>query len=190
MKRLIVFVVVAVGLTGCVSQNMDQGLQALVGQDIHLAMNALGYPTGQQPLLGETVYTWSTTQTFATTTPVTTTTTGTVGNKAVDTATTTYVPTTGTYTCTVQIAADSNNRIKSFQWQGDVGGCAGYANRLKAVAASVHAAAPPPAASFSASPGHDPSNDPDRIRVCVGSDGTRLGYMTGSQCQSRGGSGS
>jgi len=190
MKRMIVPVVAAVGLIGCVFQNMDDGLHALVGQDIRLAINALGYPTGQQPLLSDTVYTWSSVQTFATTTPVTTTTTGVVGRKVVDTTTTTYVPTTGAYACTVQIAADSGNRIKSFQWQGSMAGCAGYANRLKAVAAALHAAASPASASFRAGPTYAPSDDPDRIRSCVGSDGTHLGYLTGSECQSRGGSGS
>ena len=48
-------------LAGCEAaliKNMDRGLQAFVGKDIHSAITVLGEPNRQQAIAGDTVYTW------------------------------------------------------------------------------------------------------------------------------------
>jgi hypothetical protein len=131
MKRLIAVILAGAALAGCVFQNMDDGLKALIGQDVHVAVARLGYPTDKREMLGDTIYIWSTAQTVTGTMPVTSTTTGRVGNVPVQSTTTNFVPTANTYACAIQMAVDSSERIKSYQWQGNIGGCQGYARNLK-----------------------------------------------------------
>lgn len=181
MKRVSMIAVALLGLAGCVFQNMDDGLKGLVGQDVHVAISALGYPVSQRPLLGDTIYVWSTSQTFTSMTPVTSTTTGYVGTTPVQATTTNYVPTTDTYACTIQMAVDSNNRIKSYQWQGNMGGCARYSNALKQFvqAAPKYVAAPSPTAA--------PSSELDRPVTCLDQTGTVIGTINARNCVTLGG---
>lgn len=112
---------------GCATQILNDGLQGLVGEDIHEAFARLGYPDGQRTVLGDTIYIWSTNHNVAMPITTTTTTTGAVGTTPY------YGTTTGmgfvpmAFMCTVQIATDENGRIKNYQWEGNQGGCQRYA---------------------------------------------------------------
>ena len=130
MKRLGTMLLVAAVLSGCVAENMNKGLQGLVGEDIHIAVARLGYPSTQRQMLGDTIYVWGSSQNAVM--PLTTSnyTTGMVGGTPVygTTTNTTLVPVN--YNCTIQLAVDSSGIIKSWQWNGNMGGCAQYANSL------------------------------------------------------------
>jgi len=137
-RKIVLLAVAGVALSGCVFQRMDTGLRNLVGQDIHAAVNAIGYPNGQRQILGDTIYVWSTRSDATFIMPTTSTTAGMVGNVPIYGTTTSYQAVSGTYACTIEIAVDASNRIKRYEWKGNVGGCSSYANRLANVpAASV-----------------------------------------------------
>jgi hypothetical protein len=90
-------------LAGCVVTGLNNGLQALVGQDISAAVKMLGYPNGARTVTGGTLYIWST---------------GNVGS----------VP--NAQTCTIEITVDASNRIKRGQYDGNRGACAPYERDL------------------------------------------------------------
>ena len=120
----------AIGLSGCVSDQLNQGLTGLVGRPIDFAVQRLGYPNAQREILGDTLYIWSTNR--AGVMPILTnqTTTGLVGNVPV-TGTTSglaYVPVQ--YDCTIEIAVTAEKIIKSWRWEGNLGGCQPYAQAL------------------------------------------------------------
>jgi len=131
MNRIVALLVLSLGLGGCVSQNMNEGLQSLVGQDIHAAVARLGYPSGQREILGDTIYVWGSSQNSVMPLSTTNYTSGSVGGVPVygTTTSTNLVPVN--YNCNIQLAVNSQGRIKSYQWSGNMGGCAHYANALK-----------------------------------------------------------
>lgn len=131
MKRIAALFLALLGLSGCVSQNMNNGLQSLVGQDIHAAVARLGYPSAQREMLGDTIYVWGTSQSGVLPMTETNFTTGNVGMTPFSgsTTSTTFVPVN--YNCTIQLATDKDGTIKSWQWSGNMGGCMRYANALK-----------------------------------------------------------
>jgi hypothetical protein len=130
MRRLTGLLLVALALSACVSDQMNQGLGFMVGQNIQTAVSRLGYPDAQRTMLGDTIYVWSTNHQVDL--PMTTTSTimGNVGTVPVyGTAMgTTYVP--ANFNCTIQLGVGPGDIIKNWQWTGNMGGCARYANAL------------------------------------------------------------
>lgn len=57
MRKLIPAAVLL--LTGCIMNKLQANLAPLVGQDIHIAIKKLGYPTSSRVIVGDTVYTWT-----------------------------------------------------------------------------------------------------------------------------------
>jgi hypothetical protein len=109
---------------------MTKGLSALEGQNISAAVNKLGYPQNQETIMGNTVFTWGSSQDVSL--PVTTysTTTGYVGGTSYSgtTANTSYE--NDNFNCTIQIAVDSGGDIIHTQWSGNIGGCMHYSREL------------------------------------------------------------
>lgn len=138
MKRstLTAALFVVLFLPGCVMTNMEEGLNALNGKPITTAVSVLGYPDGQQAFGGDKVYIWSRNFQGSYTLPQTATTTGYIGNTPVY-GTTTYNQThTANYNCQIKLAVGPDDRIKHWEYQGNPGGCGGYARSLKAYADS------------------------------------------------------
>jgi hypothetical protein len=130
MKKLVVLVVVAFTLSGCVSQRMNEGLNNLMGQNIQVAVDRLGYPDGQRTMLGDTIYVWSASHNTMLPMSTTSMTSGSVGTLPVygTTTNTSFVP--ANLNCTIQISTFPDKTIKSYQWSGNNGGCSPYANAL------------------------------------------------------------
>ncbi len=120
------FVVVAL-LCGCATQQLNTGLQTLVGQNIQTAISHLGYPDGQRIVMGDTIYVWSTNRNVVMPLNTTSTTTGAVGGTPYYGTTSSMQMVPMAFQCTVQIATTSDGTIKSFQWEGNQGGCQRYA---------------------------------------------------------------
>lgn len=131
MKRPILMVGVVICLTGCVEQNMNDGLRQLKGQNISVAVAKLGYPDTQRTMLGDVIYVWTSSHDTTLFLPSTATTSGTVGNTPVYGTTTTTEAVPANFNCTIQMATDASGQIKSTQWSGNMGGCEPYANALK-----------------------------------------------------------
>jgi hypothetical protein len=122
--------VCAVVLAGCAGERLNKGLSSMMGQDVRVFVAKWGYPSGKREILGDTIYTWGNASSGVVPIPQTTTTTGFAGNVPVMaiTTSTSYMPVT--YQCTIEVAVDQNDRMKSYQFRGNQGGCAPYANRL------------------------------------------------------------
>lgn len=113
--KLLTSVAALLTVTACVSDHMNQGLNALIGQNIRVAVEKLGYPDSQRTMLGDNIYIWSTHS----------------GGGAVAAAIT---PTMSVavplnFNCTIQIAVQANI-IKNITWRGDPDGCRAYARAL------------------------------------------------------------
>ncbi|WP_298356022.1 hypothetical protein [uncultured Litoreibacter sp.] len=138
MRLLIAFALTV--LASCTTfEDIDDGLDVMRGQKIDTLISILGYPAGERTVAGRRLVVWNTDRTFTTTTPVTTYNSGNAsaygsggyayGNYSG--TSTTYVPTTVNYNCTILVEIDKSNRILSHQFEGNIGGCERYATSLK-----------------------------------------------------------
>lgn len=110
MRRFLVITVCLTGLLcGCASvgDELRARLQTYNGQNIQAVIDRIGYPTSQQKILGDTVYTWN----------------ANVGAVDFDWGRVNLV-------CTIQIATDEGGRIKSFHASGTNGGCQRFDDAL------------------------------------------------------------
>jgi hypothetical protein len=128
----IVFAVSAFALSGCTTfSHMETGLNSLMGQPLQAAIDTLGYPKGQMKVGDDTVYGWG--REFSMNMPQyqTSNTYGQVGGTgfSATTGTTTYVPTN--YNCNIRIAVGPDNLIKDWEFDGNIGGCEAYSERLE-----------------------------------------------------------
>jgi len=118
-------------LSGCMTfTKIENGLTALEGKHIDRAVSVLGYPSGTQTFGNKTIYLWSVSRNGTLVLPQTQSTTGYVGNTPIYGTTTTnqFVPVN--YNCLIKIIVNSSERIISWEYQGNVGGCNQYASRL------------------------------------------------------------
>ncbi len=131
LKSLIaVTAVLSVG--GCSTfSNMETGLNTLIGQPLDAAIARIGYPSGQMQVGNDTVYAWG--RQFSMNMPRynQATTTGRVGGTGFS-ATTGYTSYDNvTYECNVKIITDERGIIKTWEFDGNIGGCDAYSKRLK-----------------------------------------------------------
>jgi hypothetical protein len=114
--RKVLLMLGALGLAGCMQQRMNNGLQALVGQNIQVAVAELGYPDTQRTMFGDTIYIWSAS--------------GPGGAIALQTSPTmtAFMPLRAN--CTIQIATAPDGTIKQGSWRGNQAGCQPYMSQL------------------------------------------------------------
>jgi len=129
MKRLLVLVMLLVG--ACAFDTMNAELPKYVGQPVNDLVARLGYPSGEQTIMGHKVYTWRTDMDYVSTTPVTSTSTGYVNYKPVTLTSTSYVSTPMHLACTIRAVVNSDDRISSVDYEGNNGACLRYSSRLK-----------------------------------------------------------
>lgn len=117
-------------LGGCVTKELNQGLDFLIGQNVSIAASRLGYPDEQREFQGDQIYIWRRSGSFAM--PVTTqsTTYGNIGTTPVfgTTSNTGYV--NQSVACTIQMSAGTDGIIKTWHWEGNLVACEGYARAL------------------------------------------------------------
>ena len=142
-------------VAGCASQQVEKGLQAMVGQPIQAAFGILGYPEGKQSFGNDDVYIWSHERTGGMLMPQVATTYqtygsqslyGTVGrtpvyaNVSPQTVTSStlynqYVPMNAQFR--IKLGADAKSGIiKNWQWEGNEMGAQAFAGALGAYAKS------------------------------------------------------
>ncbi|CAG9297394.1 hypothetical protein [Celerinatantimonas diazotrophica] len=117
-------------LSGCASfGQMKDGLNTLKGKKVRVAIDVLGKPSDKQINANKTIYTWSLNQRGSIVIPH-------------------ILPGNGNHTyyqvipvnhhCSIKLIADTNNEIIKWGYNGDIGGCANYINRLKAYRENTH----------------------------------------------------
>src|SRR4249919_3804166 len=122
--RISLAALVIAALSGCSTfGNLDSGLSALNGRNIHDAINVLGYPASQQQIAGQTVYTWSIDNSTQYQMPNTTTTSGYAGGVPFSATTTGTQAVNMSYLCTIKLGTDSDGRIVNYDWSGNLAGC-------------------------------------------------------------------
>ena len=97
-------------LCGCTGTGwkLHEGLQKSVGQNIQAVIEDLGRPNSQQKVSGDTVYTWN-----------------------ADLGTVTFEGGWVHRYCMVQVTADGNGRIQSYDYSGEMEGCQRWADALE-----------------------------------------------------------
>ena len=129
-KRLSLFFI-ATGLVGCATcGQLEAGLNALVGRPEQDAFSALGYPSGQQQFAGDKVYVWGQSRNATMFMPQTSTTTGYVGTTPVYGSTTSMQAIPMNFNCTIKVIVDGGGTIKTWEYDGNMGGCKPYIDRL------------------------------------------------------------
>lgn len=131
MRTTLALVVAAIGVAGC--QSSFDTMRAewpskLKGKPIQEAVKRFGYPQSEQTILGDKVYTWSTTQSHVSLTPTAATTVGSVPLQA---TTVSYAATPATLACEVKIATGPDNLIKTLQYDGNNAACQPFADAMR-----------------------------------------------------------
>jgi len=109
---------------------MENGLNALSGKDIRTAFNVLGYPSGKQEFGSNTVYFWSGSRVGEMYLPQTSTTYGTIGTTPFYGTTTSGQIVPVNYSCLIKLITNQNGMIISWEYEGNIGGCAYYIQNL------------------------------------------------------------
>lgn len=131
MKNKFICLATVFALTGCVTfGQMDSGLNSLIGKDKSVAFQVLGYPSQVQEFDEDKVYTWVSSSSGVALYSTPQTTYGTVGTTSFygTTTQTNVIPVE--YSCKIQMATGGNGVIKSYTYDGNMGGCETYIHRL------------------------------------------------------------
>ena len=122
---------ISILILGCTTfGHLKQGLDFMMGEDVSVAFNVLGYPTSKQEFGQDTVYYWSRSGSGILFLPQTSTTYGAVGTTPVY-GTTTYnqaVPVN--YSCLIKLVADPSGSLKSWEYDGNKRGCKSYIKKV------------------------------------------------------------
>ena len=129
--RVWITLLFALFVIGCASTYVDRGLSDLLGKNIQLAFNVMGYPDTKQEFGNKTVYIWGHSSSSTMFVPQVATTTGYVGGTTytANTFGSTLVPINAQ--AKIKIVADSSGTITNYEWQGNQYGLGVYSNRLK-----------------------------------------------------------
>jgi hypothetical protein len=81
-------------------------------------------------MMGTTIYTWATSHNGFVPIPTTTTTTGFIGTVPImgQTTGTAFLP--ANFVCKIEIGVNAGGWMTSHKWEGNAGGCRGYARAL------------------------------------------------------------
>lgn len=133
MKRALVALFAALCLSGCNTfKDMDAGINSLVGQNIDVAFQRLGYPNQEGQLAGKTVYVWGVSRQSNMTLFTPRTTTGYVGATPFSYTTNTITNVPIREECTLRVFVDPATKLITYSdWEGNIAGCQRYAGRIK-----------------------------------------------------------
>lgn len=131
MKKIILLLLIPI--SGCATfGQLEQGLSYMMGKPETVAFNVLGYPSGKQEFGGDTVYYWAVSSSGTLFVPQTSTTYGSVGTAPVYGSTTYNQAVPVNYSCQIKLVADPNGYLKHWEYNGNLGGCRNYIQRVNA----------------------------------------------------------
>ena len=112
-------------------EDISKGLDKYYGLSINSLIQTIGYPNGERIVAGRKLYVWDSRRTVTYSMPTTTQSSGTVysgmSSGTYYGSSTTWVPTTANYFCTITVEVDSSDKIINSQFNGNIGGCERYA---------------------------------------------------------------
>jgi hypothetical protein len=115
---------------GCATDDLNGGLQSLIGKNINSAQARLGPAGSPSTLQGDRIYTWNTRRDRSLPFMSPNTSAGAVGGLPVYGSAINATWVTASLYCTIQIATDQNGTILGYRWSGSFGGCEGYSKAL------------------------------------------------------------
>jgi hypothetical protein len=142
--------------------DMKKGLDHLNGQHIRTAISYLGYPNSQRVVAERKIYTWHNEDSGSYTVPNTNYNTGYIDGVPFNYTTTTNSTHNYNYACTIDLIVDDNERIISWQYNGDAGGCRSYSNRLATINPSSLPSTSTRTVPSSESPSKSPNSTTER----------------------------
>ncbi|MBL8637820.1 MAG: hypothetical protein JNN09_04915 [Alphaproteobacteria bacterium] len=121
-------------LTGCATQKLNEGLPYLIDKPVKYAVSYLGYPNAQQTIGGNDVYVWGVSETFTAmqtvSNPFSVSGYDYGGGYSYSGTTTSQVPQTYNYSCTIRLVVDKKEIVRMADWRGNEGGCSHYADAM------------------------------------------------------------
>lgn len=90
-------------LSGCAHETIRETMPSYIGQPVNVLIARLGFPTAEQTVAGQKVYIWTTGRLIEGT----------------------------TYDCKIRAIVGPQDLIISWDYEGNEGGCANYARRLR-----------------------------------------------------------
>ena len=117
-------------LTGCAGEIIQEKMQPMIGRPASYIFAKLGLPDAEDVVAGRKFYVWGTQTAGSYTLPQYNT--GTIYSPY-GTSTygyTTYQQHSYNYFCKIRVFVDSQDRITTYDFDGNEGGCATFANQL------------------------------------------------------------
>lgn len=118
-------------ISACVTfGQMETGLSALMGKPESEAFAVLGYPSFKQEFGNDLVYTWHVDSSGTAFVPQVSTMVGSVGRIPIQSQSTSLQAVPVNYSCTIKMVASGSGIFKSWEYNGNLGGCANLIKRL------------------------------------------------------------
>lgn len=134
MKKLSTIILIFVA--SCTTfKDIENGLASYNGMGIQSLIAHIGYPSAERNVAGRKLYVWDSRRTVTYSMPSTSTSSGTVytngGSGYYSGSSTTWIPQTANYFCTITVEVNSSEEIVGSQYQGNIGGCERYASAFR-----------------------------------------------------------
>ncbi|WP_176322436.1 hypothetical protein [Burkholderia vietnamiensis] len=131
-KAILIALVPLVACTGM--ESLRTGWEQMRGKPVDVAIEKLGVPQSERTIAGHHVYTWTTSHTVPLYDQTVGVTTGSA-NLPAGQAMYSSLTTTGGFTptnlsCKIDIEVDRDNLMRKLYYDGSIGGCAAFADRL------------------------------------------------------------
>ena len=123
--------ILALLLVGCAGEIIQEKMQLMIGGPASDVFAKLGLPDAEGEVVGRKFYVWGTQTTGSYTVPQYNT--GTIYSPYGGTSTysyTTYQQHSYNYLCKIRVFVDSQDRVTTFDFEGNEGGCSTFAQQL------------------------------------------------------------
>ena len=117
-------------LGGCAAEIIEEKMQPLIGQPASQVFEKLGIPDAENVVAGRRFYVWETQDSGSILLPQQSTGTVYSGYGTSTYTYTTFVPMVYNHACKFRVFVDSKDRITTYDFGGDEGGCSSFASKL------------------------------------------------------------
>jgi hypothetical protein len=119
-------------LAGCAwDEDLNAGLDKIVGHPIQVAIIRMGMPDSEGQVVGRKFYAWNDSRTVSDG-PTITTGTGTLDGKSFSyNQYSNQASGYSVYECKIRLFVDEDDIVRTYDWNGNLGGCRHYINSLE-----------------------------------------------------------
>ena len=117
-------------LAGCAAGIIEEKMQPMIGEPASLVFEKLGIPDAEDEVAGRKFYVWATQNSGSILFPQQNIGTVYPGYRTSTYTYTTFVPIAYNHVCRIRIFVDPTDRITTYDFEGNEGGCSTFATRL------------------------------------------------------------